>query len=108
MWTCCAWIRTGTLTQGNMRVERVVQLTKDLPIPLADWMGAFLTHIDDNNATFQAMRAYFPIRDIPQTPTGKISFSSQRKWSAVTFPELESTLVVGAPDRMTGTRLPES
>ena len=98
--------KTGTLTQGNMRVERVVQLTKDLPIPLADWMGAFLTHIDDNNATFQAMRACFPIRDIPQTPTGKIPFSSQRKWSAVTFPEL-GTLVVGAPDRMTGTRLPE-
>lgn len=61
--------KTGTLTQGDMRVERVVQLTKDLPIPLADWMGAFLTH-------------------------------------AVTFPEL-GTLVVGAPDRMTGTRLPE-
>ena len=98
--------KTGTLTQGDMRVERVVQLTKDLPVPLADWMGAFLTHIDDNNATFQAMRAYFPIRDIPQTPTGKISFSSQRKWSAVTFPEL-GTLAVGAPDRMTGTRLPE-
>lgn len=98
--------KTGTLTQGDMRVERVVQLTKDLPIPLADWMGAFLSHIDDNNATFQAMRACFPIRDIPQTPTGKISFSSQRKWSAVTFPEL-GTLVVGAPDRMTGTRLPE-
>ena len=98
--------KTGTLTQRNMRVERTVQLTKDLPIPLADWMGAFLTHIDDNNATFQAMRAYFPNRGIPQTPTGKISFSSQRKWSAVTFPEL-GTLVVGAPDRMTGTRLPE-
>ena len=89
-----------------MRVEQVVQLTKDLPIPLADWMGAFLTHIDDNNATFQAMRACFPNRDIPQTPTGKIPFSSQRKWSAVTFPEL-GTLAVGAPDRMTGTRLPE-
>ena len=98
--------KTGTLTQGDMRVERVVQLTKDLPIPLADWMGAFLTHIDDNNATFQAMRACFPIRGIPQTPTGKIPFSSQRKWSAVTFPEL-GTLAVGAPDRMTGTRLPE-
>ena len=98
--------KTGTLTQGDMRVERVVQLTKDLPIPLADWMRAFLTHIDDNNATFQAMRACFPIRDIPQTPTGKIPFSSQRKWSAVTFPEL-GTLAVGAPDRMTGTRLPE-
>ena len=68
--------------------------------------GAFLTHIDDNNATFQAMRTCFPNRDIPQTPTGKISFSSQRKWSAVTFPEL-GTLAVGAPDRMTGTRLPE-
>ena len=69
-------------------------------------MGAFLTHSDDNNATFQAMRAYFSQSGSPQTPTGKIPFSSQRKWSAMTFPEL-GTLVVGAPDRMTGTRLPE-
>src|SRR5699024_5384319 len=88
--------KTGTLTQGDMRLERVVQLTTDWPSRLGDWMGASVTHIDDNSATFQAMRAYFPIRDSPQTPTGKIPFPSQRKWSAVPCPEL-GPLVVGAP-----------
>ena len=93
--------KTGTLTEGNMQVERMVPLTKNPPIPLPEWMGAFLAHSDDNNATFQAMRSYFPNVGSTMEPTAQISFSSQRKWSAMTFPEL-GTLVVGAPERMTG------
>ena len=99
--------KTGTLTEGNMRVERLVPLTGDPPIPLETWMGAFLAHSDDSNATFRAMRAYFPDDGGDLVPTAKIPFSSQRKWSAMTFPEL-GTLVVGAPERMTGTEIPET
>lgn len=51
--------KTGTLTEGNMRVERMVPLAEEPPVPLAEWMGAFLAHSDDNNATFQSMRNYF-------------------------------------------------
>lgn len=98
--------KTGTLTEGNMRVERMVLLSEDPPIPLTEWMGAFLAHSDDNNATFQAMRNYFPNAGGTLEPTAKIPFSSQRKWSAMTFPEL-GTLVVGAPERITGTAIPE-
>ena len=98
--------KTGTLTEGDMRVERMVRLTENPPIPLPEWMGAFLAHSDDNNATFQAMREYFGTEGKGPEPTAKIPFSSRRKWSAVTFPEL-GALVVGAPDRMTGTQLPE-
>ena len=98
--------KTGTLTQGNMQVERMVPLAETPPIPLAEWMGAFLAHSDDNNATFQAMRNYFPDGGGALEPTAKIPFSSQRKWSAMTFPEL-GTLVAGAPERMTGTVIPD-
>lgn len=98
--------KTGTLTQGNMRVERLVPLVENPPIPLAEWMGAFLAHSDDNNATFQAMRNYFSDTGSTLEPTAKIPFSSQRKWSAMTFPEV-GTLVVGAPERMTGTVIPD-
>ena len=98
--------KTGTLTEGNVRVERMVPLAKNPPIPLTEWMGAFLAHSDDNNATFQAMRRYFSHAGSSLEPMAKIPFSSQRKWSAMTFPEV-GTLAVGAPDRMTGTDLPE-
>ena len=99
--------KTGTLTEGNMRVERLVPLAGEPPVPLETWMGAFLAHSDDSNATFRAMRAYFPDGGGDLVPTAKIPFSSQRKWSAMTFPEL-GTLVVGAPERMTGTEIPET
>ncbi len=69
--------KTGTLTQGNMQVERMVLLAETPPIPLAEWMGAFLTHIDDNNATFQAMWNYFPDGGGVLEPTAKIPFSSR-------------------------------
>ena len=97
--------KTGTLTEGNMRVERMLPLAGHLPIPLETWMGAFLAHSDDNNATFRAMRAYFPDAGGELGPTARIPLSSQRKWSAATFPEW-GTLVVGAPERMTGTAVP--
>ena len=98
--------KTGTRTEGNMRVERMVPLAENPPIPTAEWMGAFLSHSDDNNATFQAMRSYFPAAGGDLEPAAKIPFSSRRKWSAMEFPDL-GTLVVGAPERMTGTVLPE-
>ena len=69
-------------------------------------MGAFLANSGDNNATFQALRDYFGAEDGGWKPLSKVPFSSQRKWSAVTFPEL-GTVVVGAPERMTGAAIPE-
>ncbi len=93
--------KTGTLTEGNIQLERVIPLEAP-PIPLEELMGAFLSSSDDNNATFQAMRRYFSPTAGRLTPTAKISFSSQRKWSAMTFQDF-GTLVIGAPERMTGT-----
>ena len=89
-----------------MQVERLVPLADNMIISLSEWMGAFLAHCDDHNATSQAMRNYFPDAGGSLTPTAKIPFSSQRKWSAMSFSEL-GTLVIGAPERMTGTVIPE-
>lgn len=90
--------KTGTITQGKMQVMYIKEL-ETAEQPLMDLLGAFVTASDDNNATFQSLKEYvkpFCLESVIE----KIPFSSERKWSAVTF-ETVGTLVVGAPERMT-------
>lgn len=96
--------KTGTITEGNMKVETVYDLTtKDIPW-YADAIGSFLHYTDDNNATFKAIADYYSESN-RYKPVQKIPFSSQRKWSAMTFEGI-GTLVLGAPERLTNTPLP--
>lgn len=88
--------KTGTLTTGKMKVDHVVELQ---PLSKEDHqhIASYLYHSGDCNATFEALSAYFQAENYFE-PVEKIPFSSERKWSAVTF-ETE-TFVVGAPDRL--------
>lgn len=90
--------KTGTITQGKMQVMYIKELEK-AEQPLMDLLGAFVAASDDNNATFQSLKEYVPPCHL-ESVIEKIPFSSERKWSAVTFETL-GTLVVGAPERMT-------
>lgn len=76
--------KTGTLTQGTMRVEEVRLTALGRAEAFEEKMGAFLHASQDNNATFQALQAHFPTRSTPE-PLERIPFSSERKWSAVRF-----------------------
>lgn len=96
--------KTGTLTEGNMQVEAVHPLCQTPPVPVKKMIGSFLQHTDDNNATFQALDRYFP-KSNTYSPTDKIAFSSQRKWSGMTFGD-HGTLVLGAPERLLSEALP--
>ncbi len=97
--------KTGTLTEGNMQVESVQSLCADPPVSIDQMFGSFLFHSDDNNATFKALDDFFQARD-EYHPTGKIAFSSQRKWSSMTF-GTHGTLVLGAPERLMPHGLPD-
>lgn len=89
--------KTGTITQGRMRVEEIVPLNEALlPVPVDEAMSAFVCAMDDNNATFMAIRERFPANG-NHSVTGRVPFSSERKWSAAAFGDL-GTIVVGAPD----------
>ena len=98
--------KTGTLTEGNMKVEKAVLFLGTDSAMFQEWMGNFLTHTQDNNATFQAMHTYFDGMDTLSV-TEQIPFSSDRKWSAMTFSGV-GTLVIGAPERLSPEKLPES
>lgn len=98
--------KTGTLTEGKMKVESVNELAKNTSLPFAELMGSFLANSDDNNATFLALQAYFPTNS-KYKAVKKIAFSSERKWSAVTFADI-GTFVIGAPEKMNVSSLPEN
>ena len=90
--------KTGTLTQGKMQVEKVYSPELWHSVPFEELMGSFLQYSDDNNATFQALKAYFKTNNT-FSPVRKIPFSSERKWSAMEF-ENAGTFVIGAPERL--------
>lgn len=90
--------KTGTITNGKMKVENVESLSTKFSDQFLDYLGSYLHYSDDNNATYQAICEYFTINDSYE-PIRKIAFSSQRKWSAMTF-EGFGSIIVGAPERL--------
>ncbi|WP_302973014.1 HAD-IC family P-type ATPase [uncultured Ruminococcus sp.] len=96
--------KTGTLTEGKMQVEKADLFPGTDAEKFHEWMGNFLTHTQDNNATFQAMHAYFKGMDTLSV-TDQIPFSSDRKWSAMTFAGA-GTFVTGAPEKLCPDQMP--
>lgn len=97
--------KTGTITNGKMKVEKVFTLGTNDAFDINEVMGSYLKCSDDNNATFQAMDDYFSEND-KYTHTKKIPFSSLRKWSAIEFKDL-GTIVVGAAEKIMAGKVPD-
>lgn len=89
--------KTGTITNGFMKVEYVYELEKHTR-DVDDYIGSFLYYSDDNNATNQALCEHFKQNSNYQ-PVHKIPFSSVRKWSAVEF-DNGMTYIMGAPEKL--------
>lgn len=84
--------KTGTITEGKMHVEKVVNLdqTEHIDEILANMAGA----LQDDNATFHAVVEKFGKRFDYQVRS-IVPFSSARKYSGVSF-EQEGTYFLGA------------
>ena len=91
--------KTGTITQGKMKVSEVKLYDESvMPKPFNDMMVAFVNGMDDTNSTFKAMKNHFK-GDINYEKIDNVPFSSERKWSAISFKE-EGSVIVGAPERL--------
>ena len=94
--------KTGTITDGTMKVNSVVQIKTDLKYTLDNLIGSMLTALDDNNQTSRALITHFGYsKDL--TAETILPFNSTRKMSGVTFTTGE-TFVFGAPEYVLKTK----
>lgn len=88
--------KTGTITDGKMKVQEVVVLKDDLTTPINHIMGSMLACLGESNQTNIALTDYFGYsKRLKKTEV--IPFSSERKYSAVSFTD-GNTYVLGAPE----------
>ena len=90
--------KTGTITEGKMKVQEVDLLDDTFEEMMEDVMGSYLAASSDNNITMQAIREHYPEKTTYEA-SHVISFSSERKWGAM-FLETIGTIALGAPERL--------
>ncbi len=88
--------KTGTITDGRMRVSDCILLNNTSDLGIDDIMGSMLAALDDNNQTSIALYERFG-HSAALSPIAKLPFSSARKLSAVTF-DGAGTYIMGAPE----------
>ena len=88
--------KTGTITDGRMKVSDCILLNATGEVGIDDVIGSMLASLNDNNQTSIAMYERFGHSTALQ-PIATLPFSSARKLSAVTF-EDAGTYVMGAPE----------
>ena len=86
--------KTGTLTEGKMKVKEVIPLEDASYDQINTIMGSYMRIFQEGNDTNEALRAYFPINDKYQE-VEVLPFSSDRKYSSIHF-EGEGTFLLGA------------
>ena len=93
--------KTGTLTTGRMKTEKILPLTgsaEEARRALSRFLGAF----DEGSATLKALRE--AAAPGTEEPTAIQPFSSERKLSAASFRD-GRTLILGAPEFVLGERM---
>lgn len=88
--------KTGTITDGRMKVSDCVLLNNATEYSIDDILGSMLASLNDNNQTSIALYERFGHSSALQA-TAVMPFSSARKLSAVTFGET-GTFAMGAPE----------
>ena len=86
--------KTGTITDGNMTVNKIEYIVEDKSYN--DVIANMVSALNDNNQTANAIKTFFG-EQTTLTPLKTLSFTSKRKFAAVTF-ENEGTYAYGAPE----------
>ena len=92
--------KTGTITDGRMKVNDCMLLTNPTNFSINEIVGSCLHALQDNNQTSMALYNYFG-HNTTLHAEQTLPFSSKRKLSAVTFEEI-GTVSIGAPEFVLG------
>lgn len=93
--------KTGTITDGRMKVNDCMLLNNPTDYSVNEIVGSCLAALNDNNQTSVALNNYFGHSSVLKA-VKTIPFSSKRKLSAVTL-EGVGTVAMGAPEFVLGT-----
>ena len=88
--------KTGTLTDGTMRVNDCIEIDNKSDYTIKEIIGSMLNCFEERNPTSEALIKYFEVNQVIP-PVEVIPFSSKRKYSAVNFGD-KGTYIIGAPD----------
>ncbi len=87
--------KTGTITEGEMEVSKLVSLNGNVMSDITDALGLISYHMESDNQTMEAIsRKYARKNDYEVLET--VPFSSKNKWSGISFKDV--SYVIGAPD----------
>ena len=89
--------KTGTLTDGTLKLIEVVAADPAGPAAVERALGTFAASAGERNRTLETIAERYPAH--PERPSAEVPFSSQWKWSGMTLNG--SSYVIGAPDVLT-------
>ncbi len=88
--------KTGTITDGSMAVTQFTEEQKHGEYNIKEIIGSMNSALNEKNFTAIALENYFGFSK-KYTPIDICPFSSENKYSAVTFSE-NGTFIIGAPE----------
>ncbi|MEI5992934.1 cation-translocating P-type ATPase [Candidatus Enterococcus mansonii] len=89
--------KTGTITDGSLTFKELIPQAGFPASEIERAMGEMMAALSDQNATAKVLRERFPLQQAAWKVKESIPFSSERKWSGITFEE-KGSFVMGAPE----------
>ncbi|MBP2097889.1 HAD-IC family P-type ATPase [Enterococcus rivorum] len=89
--------KTGTITDGSLTFKELIPQAGFPASEIERAMGEVMTALSDQNSTAKVLRNRFSVKESLWKAKEVIPFSSDRKWSGVTFEE-KGSFVMGAPE----------